>query len=393
MKAIYALTIVFAIYAAGDLISYFTKSKCPSDISRAMLILIGLWTGILPAITFESSTIGGFGMMAVTLMIVMLGTTIDTPELKRQVQTIIVCLVGIAISTALIIILGPMLINPQYAYVGSAVYAGGNAVILMMTSALKPMGLVDVVGFFTILGTAQGFFGQPVCAYFLRRYSRAFLADPDTIARWSQDERQAGDAKALKKRRPLELPDRLDRIPLILFKVGLVASLASYLSGLTGGTVHAFVISIVLGWICVETGFLKKGTLNLIESSGLITFLAACVLFGNYVAITPDMFLGYIVPIFVVMILGMIGTVIAGVVVGRLLKMDIGLAVALGLTCTFGFPNTMILTNDVCDAMAPDPIQRRALYNAIMPKMLVAGFVTVTIVSVFVGSFVLANFF
>ena len=126
---------------------------------------------------------------------------------------------------------------------------------------------------------------------------------------------------------------------------------------------------------------------------GIITFLAACVLFGNYVGITPQMFLGYIVPIFVVMILGMIGTAIGGFVMAKVTKMPVGLAIALGLTCTFGFPNTMILTNDVCDAMAGNERERKALYNVLMPKMLVAGFVTVTITSMFVGSFVLAMFF
>lgn len=391
MQAIYALTIVLAIYAAGDLISYFSKARVPAAIAWAVIILAGLWTGILPSYTFEDSTISGFGMMAVTLMIVMLGTTIDTPELKRQIKTIIVCVAGVLLSTVLILVIGPHIINPQYAYVGSAVYAGGNAVILMMTSVLKPEGLTDVVGFFTILGTAQGFFGQPLCSYFLRRYAKRFLADPDNIARYASDENK--ENSGTHRRRPLQLPEKMDRIPVILMKVALVASLAAYLSGLTGGRIHAFVISIILGWICVETGFLKKGTMNSIESAGIITFLAACVLFGNYVGITPQMFLGYIIPIVVVMLLGIAGTAIAGIVIGKLCNMPVDLAIALGLTCTFGFPLTMIMTDNVCDAMARSKEEHTALYNVLLPKMLVAGFVTVTIVSVFIGSFVLAKFF
>ena len=43
--------------------------------------------------------------------------------------------------------------------------------------------------------------------------------------------------------------------------------------------------------------------------------------------------------------------------------------------------------------MAKTEEEHKALYNVLMPKMLVAGFVTVTIVSVFVGSFVLSVFF
>ena len=390
MSAIYALTIVLFIYAIGDIISYVTKAKLPSAVARSIIILVGLWTGILPEDTFNLSTIGGFGMMAVTLMITMLGTTIDTPELKRQFKTILVCLAGVVISTIIIIVIGRFIIKPEYAYVGSAVYAGGSAVILMMTAALKELSLVEVIGFFTILGTAQGFFGQPVCSYFLRRYSKEFLADPANIDAWADAETEAGEKK---KRKFLQLPEKYDRIPVILFKVAILSSVAAFLANLTGGKVHAFVISIVLGWAAVESGFLKKSVLNHIESSGIITFLAACVLFGNYVGITPQMFLGYIVPIFVVMILGMIGTAIGGFVMAKVTKMPVGLAIALGLTCTFGFPNTMILTNDVCDAMAGNERERKALYNVLMPKMLVAGFVTVTITSMFVGSFVLAMFF
>ncbi len=390
MSAIYALTIVLFIYAAGDMISLLTKAKVPSGVARSIIILAGLWMGIIPEDTFAISTIGGFGMMAVTLMITMLGTTIDTPELKRQVKTIIVCLFSLVISTAVIVILGPIIINPQYAYVGSAVYAGGAAVILMMTSALKPLGLVEVVGFFTILGTAQGFFGQPVCAYFLRKYAKDFLADQKNVDEWADAD---APVQTEGKKKIFQLPAKLDRIPVILLKVGLLSSAAAFLAGLTGGKIHAFVLSLILGWIAVETGFLQKGTMGKIESSGIITLLAACVLFSNYVGITPEMFLGYLLPIFVVMILGMIGTFVGGFIMSKVLKMPVGLAVALGLTCTFGFPNTMILTNDVCDAMASNERERKALYNVLMPKMLVAGFVTVTMASMFVGSFVLATFF
>ena len=130
-----------------------------------------------------------------------------------------------------------------------------------------------------------------------------------------------------------------------------------------------------------------------ISAAGLITFLASTVLFGNYVGVTPQMFLSYIGPIFAVMLTGILGTAVAGIVISKLVKMPVGLAIGLGLTCTFGFPMTMILTNNVCDAMAKDETERKALYNVLMPKMLVAGFVTVTIVSVFVGSFVLNTFF
>lgn len=394
MTGIYALTIVLLIYATGDLVSRLTRSRIPAGIAWAGMLLGGLWTGILPAETFSSAQISGFGMLVVAMMITMLGTTIDTPELKRQGKVILVCLISVVLSAAAIILLDPILIDKNYAYVGAPVYTGGSAVLLLLTAQLRPQeSMAAVVGFFTILATAQGLFGQPVCAFFLRRYSRTFLQDREGVRTWAALTDASDPNEGLLKKKFLKLPAAVDSIPMDLLKVATVSSLATFLAGKTGGKIHAFVISLIFGWFFTETGFLKKGTMNHIQSAGLITFIAATVLYGNYVGVTPQMFLSYIGPIFAVMLTGITATALAGFLMAKLLKMDAGLAVALGLTCTFGFPMTMILTNNVIDAMASDEEEHKALYNVLMPKMLVAGFVTVTIVSVFVGSFVLNMFF
>ena len=393
MTGIYALTIVMLIYAFGDVVSNLTKAKVPAGVVWGCTVLIGLWTGILPSNVFEFSQVSGFGMLAVTLMITMLGTTIDTPELKRQIGTIIVCLGCVIFSSALIILVDRFIIRPEYAYVGAPVYAGGGAVALLLTAALKPRDMVEVVGFFTILGTAQGFFGMPVCSYFLRRYATEFLKNREEVEKMALLSENLDEGGGLFKKKFLKIPDRFDKVSVRFLQIALVSSLAAFLASLTGGSVHAFVISLILGWFFTETGFFKKGMMQHIESAGLITFLASTVLFGNYVGVTPQMFLSYIGPIFAVMLTGILGTAVAGIVISKLVKMPVRLAIGLGLTCTFGFPMTMILTNNVCDAMAKDETERKALYNVLMPKMLVAGFVTVTIVSVFVGSFVLNTFF
>ena len=65
-----------------------------------------------------------------------------------------------------------------------------------------------------------------------------------------------------------------------------------------------------------------------------------------------------------------------------MLKLPFLLAIALAITCTFGFPTTMLVSQEVSEAMGETPEQKQALLNFLLPKMLVAGFVTVTITSV-----------
>ncbi len=395
MAGIYALTIIIFIYALGEVVSKLTKARIPAGLAWAVLLLGGLWTNILKPEIFSAAQVSGFGMLVVALMITMLGSTIDTPELKRQVKVIIICLATVVVSSAAILLIDPLIVNKQYAYVGAPVYAGGGAVALLLTSALKEReGMTAVVGFFTILGTAQGLFGLPVCSFFLRKFAKNFLADKENVKIWAAVSEEKDEAAGgLFKKKFMKLPKAMDTVPMNLLKVALISSLATFLAGLTGGVIHAFVISLIFGWFFTETGFLSKNMMAKIESAGLVTFLASTCLFGNYVGVTPQMFLSYLIPIVVVMVTGIVFTALTGFVLAKLLKMEVGLAIALGLTCTFGFPMTMILTNNVVDAMAVNEEEHKALYNILMPKMLVAGFVTVTIVSVFVGSFVLSVFF
>ncbi len=397
MTGIYALTIIFAIYAVGEIVSKVSKARIPGGLAWAVILLVGLWTGILKPEIFTLSQVTGFGMLVVALMITMLGTTIDLAELKRQVKVIIICLAGVVVSSAAIILIDSLIIQKEFAYVGAPVYAGGGAVALLLTAALKTENMTEaataVVGFFTILGTAQGLFGIPTCSFFLRRFAKEFLKDKEQVAAFAEMDSDTSTAKGLFKKKFLTLPKSLDTTPINFLKVALVSSLATFLAGLTGGVIHAFVISLIFGWFFTETGFLSKGMMAKVESAGLITFLSATCLFGNYVGVTPQMFLSFLVPILVVMATGIAFTALTGFILSKVLKMEVGLAIALGLTCTFGFPMTMILTNNVVDAMAANEEEKKALTNVLMPKMLVAGFVTVTIVSVFVGSIVLSLFF
>ena len=58
------------------------------------------------------------------------------------------------------------------------------------------------------------------------------------------------------------------------------------------------------------------------------------------------------------------------------------MAFAVSLTALYGFPADYIITNEVIKALTDDKDEQEALTSHMLPPMLVAGFVTVTIVSV-----------
>ena len=66
-------------------------------------------------------------------------------------------------------------------------------------------------------------------------------------------------------------------------------------------------------------------------------------------------------------------------VLKKILKYSWGLSMALGISCMFGFPGTFIISEEVAAAQSANEEEREYLLSHILPKMLVAGFTTVTI--------------
>ena len=60
----------------------------------------------------------------------------------------------------------------------------------------------------------------------------------------------------------------------------------------------------------------------------------------------------------------------------------------IGLTSLYGFPGTMILSQEAAKGAGEDDEEVAAIEHAILPKMIVAGFSTVTITSVVVTSII-----
>ena len=78
------------------------------------------------------------------------------------------------------------------------------------------------------------------------------------------------------------------------------------------------------------------------------------------------------------------GATVVGGLVGRLLGFSVPMGIAIGLTALFGFPGTMILSQEAARGVSDEPEEIIAIEEAIMPKMIIAGFATVTITSVVV---------
>ncbi len=384
MTAVQAFCVLLAIFALGEIVAEKTRAILSATLVIAVVLLIAFWCG-LPADIFNTAAVTAIGNILVGVLITSMGTMIDFPELKRQWKTVVISLICVICAVALIVVLCPILIGHDMAIAGAPIFAGANTAALLMTSALTEKGLADLSSFVILVLVAQNFIGIPVASILLRKDAQNFLKDRANLALYAKaDETATAEAK----RKPLQLPAFLNKPSVKLLKLSLVAALSQFCAGLTNGTVHFFVFALLFGILFSELGFLEKNILPQTESNGLIIFTTTVVIFTNLANTTPQQLVSMLVPLLVLLLVGVIGACVAGVILGKALHVAPGLAISLGLTCTFGFPTTMFIPKEVSVAMSSNEEERIAIENYMLPKMVTAGFVTVTISSVLIAGVV-----
>ena len=97
---------------------------------------------------------------------------------------------------------------------------------------------------------------------------------------------------------------------------------------------------------------------------------------------TPDMLAELALPMVGLIAIGILGMYIFSFIAGKLVGISTAMAFACSLTALYGFPADYVITKEVVNALTDDVEEREILTAHMLPPMLVAGFVTVTMVSV-----------
>lgn len=380
MSGVISLTILLVIYAASEYVSRKTNGIIDTVLTISVLALIGFWTGILPKDLFANSGVEEFGMAIVGLMLASLGTTINLAELKRQWKVVMIAILGAIGSCVLIVAVAVLVKQKNFGIVGAPIFAGGNAATLVLLNAMRAKNMQVLSTYALAVLTFQNIIGIPIATYAMRREAHRLLQG-------SGSELQEGRTEITTRRRPLQLSALFDTPIINLAKLGLVASLSYGVSLLIHGTINYLVLCFILGIIFNQLGFLDDHIMDKTASSGMITFLVTIVILASLANTTPQTVMSVLLPLLVCLIVGTIGVVITSFLTARIFNVSREMAIALGMTCTFGFPTTMILSQEIVASAGQTETEQVALENYFLPKMITAGLVTVTLVSVFFAGF------
>lgn len=397
MLPILATFVILLVFGVGDMVATKTKAIVSMLFLSSVIFLAGFWTKVLPNTMFDDSTLLLVSGVLVTMLLVHMGTTIKLRDFADQWKTVIIAAAAcIAISLGIYFLGGLIVSDKNYVIVGAPILSGGVVATLTMQNAVADYS-VELGVFAALVMVVQGFVGYPVCSLCLKSEAKRVrrLVESGEELKGVTAKIAAADA-VTKKRLIPPLPDKYNGANIIMAKVALVGFLATitanWINGMIADTGSAFTISalifaLIYGVVFKELGFLDVGPMGKAGADGFMLVVVTLSIFTNLAQSTPDMVAGMLWPLLVVVVTGSITFLVISTLVGKIFGVSWQMSCAIGSTCLFGFPGTYIVTNEVVNATAANDQEKQLMLDHMMPKMLIAGMVSVSITSILIAGY------
>lgn len=397
MDPVLAFVVVMAVWTVSDFVAKKTQSLLSSLFVASIIFLIGFLTGLFPEDLLTASSLLALAGVVVGFIIVHLGTLISVDDFKKQWRTL---LVGIAtvVGIGLALLLAAAIFGPDtpggyegvarardFVIAGTGALSGGTISVLIIQEAALDVGLSKVAVFPVLIAALQGLIGFPLTSVILRKEARRLRTEFREGRLSAPVEAVAGDEPDTR------LPGAFRTTAGTLFVVGLVVLVSIGVNDLTDGVLNTFVVALLLGITLRATGIFKPAVLSGIDSFGLMMLAIMILIFGPLATVEPSDVRALASPLLLAFLFGVVGIAASAALVGKLLGYSVPMSVAIGLTSLYGFPGTMILSQEAAKGAGESPEEVAAIEGDILPKMIVAGFSTVTITSVVVTSIIAAG--
>lgn len=382
MSLIVAFILILATLAIGEIVSIRTKAIIPSVFITALLFLVGYWT-IFPANILE---VAGFGpsiiQVSMFLLITHMGTMISVKELIAQWKTFAISIVGICGICFGTLVLGKLFFPWDMLVVATPPLTGGVVASVIMSQAATAKGLPTLAVLAVGMYVMQGFAGYPLTAITLNIEGKRLLKK---FRNGEIQKREVNSEESEKKTLLPQLPKKYQTTYILLLKLGILVQTSIFLTNLMNKAVSEFVICLVVGAIAAEIGFIERRPLNLSGTFGFFMTGLMAFIFGGLAKATPEMIKELIIPFIGIIGFGVAGLVIFSIIAAKIFKESIPMAIAISLNALYGFPVNYTLTNDAAMALGKTGEEVDFLTGEMLPKMLIGGFASVTIVSVIIA--------
>ena len=388
-QAVFAVLLIFFV---GDLVGALTKAKISSMFVIMMGFLVLFLSGIYPANIMEISGFAGLAKLGQYFLLFNMGTSVDVNALKREWRTVLCAVIGMAAAILGCAVAIP-LIGKEFALAAAPVVNGGIVATTTMVEACDNLGLDTAAALATFIYAVQKFIGTlpasncglSVANKLVEEIRSKHAADPN----YSWYNELAGSSAAEKKTYFWEKFRKYYTTFICLAVAAAILLLSEFLGKLCQGWVNMSIWCMVLGIICRNTGLVPPNILrDFAKANGFFSFLSLCTIIPSLAKVDLSQLptIGFAAVVIFVAVIAF--TVIifcftpAWKIVGSK-QLSIGIA----MCQMIGYPGTELVATEITNAVAQTAEERDAVTNKIQTADVISGFTSVTILSVFIASF------
>ena len=370
-----AFTALLLVYAISEILAKVTKGWVPSVLVIMILMLVGFSTGLFPKTIIDDAGVSdALFKVACGLLVTHLGTLISRKEMAAQWKTVIISLMGVASIAVICLTLGTALFGFDNAIAAAPPLAGGAIATAMMSSAANEAGKTSAALVAIVCLSLQGLVGYPLTSFCLKKETKR-LTKLYRNGEFKASTAASEDKKDEKKKRAISTT-------IILLKLALITLVAYWIDYATKGYIPMYVICLLLGFAAHELKLVETDALHEASSYGFIMTALMMGLFKTLASSGTD---GIASVVGIAAALVAFATVAMGLMAllaSKIFKQSFFMCYAIVLNAFSGFPINMLITTEAININTEEGDERDNITAEIMPKMLVAGFVCVTIVSV-----------
>lgn len=370
-----AFTALLLVFAISEILAKVTKGWVPSVLVIMILMLVGFSTGLFPKTIIDDAGVSdALFKVACGLLVTHLGTLISRKEMAAQWKTVIISLMGVASIALICLTLGTALFGFDNAIAAAPPLAGGAIATAMMSSAATEAGKTSAALVAIVCLSLQGLVGYPLTSFCLKKETKR-LTKLYRNGEFKASTAASEDKKDEKKKRATSTT-------IILLKLALITLAAYWIDYATKGYIPMYVICLLLGFAAHELKLVETDALHEASSYGFVMTALMMGLFKTLASSGTDGIASVVGIAAALVVFATVAMGLMALLASKIFKQSFFMCYAIVLNAFSGFPINMLITTEAININTEEGDERDNITAEIMPKMLVAGFVCVTIVSV-----------
>lgn len=390
MTLIGALTVLTGVYLLSTYVAKITGGRLPSALLTTPIMMILFWSGFMTAEDVDTSGLTMVYTMTMALLLVNMGTTLDYKMLWKKKKLILVCFGALFGAGVLALTVGRMLFGREFVIASYPTLAGSQVATYMMQAVCEEKGLLELSAIILLILVAQQWISMPIIANLTRFEGRKMLTSIRNGTLALPQKTQAVSAEAAPERKLIDkIPAKYDTVYLHFFLCAIFSWVAAKIGGITGGftggILNASLMGLVIGLVARQMGLIGRDPLA--KAKVLPFFMMAMIMAmrKSLANLSPSALLDALVPIIGILLLGVVGIILASLIVGKLVGLSPAMSILVGIQCYSGYPVNYQISTEVIEAITENEEERNYLKDTIVPNLVIGGVISVSISSVIIA--------